>query len=597
MSNHTVLDSRLRSPIDPCAFLRRLGKALDVNVPQQAGDIISMPFPEISNPGFRDEYLCKEILRKYPGFNLGIDTRQVALDSFLKQESKNRETNERLLNVHASVSTDVAAIFYRAARKSVHILGSFSWSDFTDGLRFGPNSTTRLPKHNAGACEKLSGKPHVTPSAARLAYAVITSAPSWAYNIARTVSPQEILSLRSTDELTFVPKNAKTDRTIAIQPDMNVMLQLAVAYCMRKRLHRWGIDLNHQSVNQSRAKEASITGHLATIDLSNASNSVTCSLVWKMIGDHPYIGQICDPMWYTLMERLRTEAGSLDGNTVEYELFSAMGNGYTFELESLIFWTLAVETCKFLDIPPDVSVYGDDIIIPSGAVSLFQEVLSYAGFELNTEKSFWEGSDAHSGAIFRESCGKHYLNGRDVTPIYVTEPLDTVEAVVLLANNLVRWAKLPYGVDGRIRPVYNWLVSQLPPWARNTYIPFSESNDGLIKNMDACAPPVARLADEDTTQSVPHVCGPKSKTRFTPIGYKCLVFKWNSRSRSSAVTDWKRLTGWLYLRSFKVFRPRSDKVRYDPDEPLTLTSAPLKRTLVLRRRVVTSWTDPGPWVD
>jgi hypothetical protein len=85
-----------------------------------------------------------------------------------------------------------------------------------------------------------------------------------------------------------------------------------------------------------------------------------------------------------------------------------MGNGYTFPLETLIFWGLAAACC---DRDSDATVYGDDIIIPSDRFELLAEILRYAGFILNVGKSFHVGP-------FRESCGKDYFKGIDVRPFY-----------------------------------------------------------------------------------------------------------------------------------------------------------------------------------
>jgi len=623
MSNRIPLDNRLRTALDPFSLIGRLGKALGVAVPELAQDIVNQPFPDITSKSFREEYLCREILRKYPGFQLGINTRQAALTGFLEQEERNRETNERLTSHRASVSTDVARIFYAAARKATNVLGEFNWTWFLDGVRFGPGTTTSKNCREADLVSKLSGKLDCTPAASKLAYAVLQQCPQWAYSITQEVELYSLLRRVDVDRIHFVPKNAKTDRLIAIQPDANIVLQLGVAYVMRKRLQKWGINLNCQSINQDRARAASRDGVLATIDLSNASNSMTCSLVWKMIGDHPYIGHICDPTWYRLFEALRTERGIIDDSDNSkahpkrvhtYELFSAMGNGYTFELESLIFWSLAHETCVHLGIVPDVTVYGDDIILPTEAVDLFQQVLMYAGFTMNAEKSFFGRGEA----IFRESCGGHYLNGRDVTPIYCTDVLDTVEAVVLLANNLVRWAKLPWGLDGRIRPIYNWVVNHLPRAVQATCIPYGEDNDGLIKNFDQATPSIVRRLPLKCRVKTSH---PEKWIPHTSpfFGFKATTFKLTSRG--TIPRGGRGLTVWHYLKAYKVFKwPTAEEEVYNKvvlhqgdaltviahrlyvllhfsEPPQSYQVPSIKRDMALVRRMVPSWTDPGPWLD
>jgi hypothetical protein len=72
-----------------------------------------------------------------------------------------------------------------------------------------------------------------------------------------------------------------------------------------------------------------------------------------------------------------------------------MGNGFTFELMTLILTSL----CRTLD--PDSSVFGDDIIIDSGSSSRLIQLLEEVGFRVNVDKTFTSGP-------FRESCGANF---------------------------------------------------------------------------------------------------------------------------------------------------------------------------------------------
>jgi len=110
-----------------------------------------------------------------------------------------------------------------------------------------------------------------------------------------------------------------------------------------------------------------------------------------------------------LLARARTSCVMLpDGSIMRQEKFSSMGNGFTFPLETLIFWGLAASCCENNS---DASVYGDDIVIPTDKYDLLVEVLQVCGFEVNVGKSYNTG-------LFRESCGKDYFSGIDVRPTY-----------------------------------------------------------------------------------------------------------------------------------------------------------------------------------
>lgn len=204
--------------------------------------------------------------------------------------------------------------------------------------------------------------------------------------------------------LEFVPKNAKTDRAIMVEPWLNSIVQLAVGDYMARRLKAFGVDLSDQDRNKSLAREGSLTGALATLDLSSASDSISTGLVEHLL----------PPDWFDLLSRLRTgEVVESSGLVTRLQKFSSMGNGFTFPLESLVFWALTRACC---DRRETVSVYGDDIICPTSRVESVIRVLNATGFLVNEEKSFWEGP-------FRESCGGDYLSGIDVRPCFIKGPL------------------------------------------------------------------------------------------------------------------------------------------------------------------------------
>jgi hypothetical protein len=93
-----------------------------------------------------------------------------------------------------------------------------------------------------------------------------------------------------------------------------------------------------------------------------------------------------------------------------------------------------------------VRIYGDDIIVPVEYVRSVIGVLETFGFKVNSAKSFWTGK-------FRESCGKDYYDGSDVSIVRVRSNLPTtrrnvaeVVSTVALRNHLFhKW--FPTTVD------------------------------------------------------------------------------------------------------------------------------------------------------
>jgi len=106
---------------------------------------------------------------------------------------------------------------------------------------------------------------------------------------------------------------------------------------------------------------------------------------------------------------LRSPKTFFKGQWHVLEKFSSMGNGYTFELETVIFSaiTAAVHemvTGEAAKLHQNVFVYGDDIICKTDVSLDVIAALRWFGFSLNERKSFVSGP-------FRESCGGDYFNG------------------------------------------------------------------------------------------------------------------------------------------------------------------------------------------
>jgi hypothetical protein len=78
-----------------------------------------------------------------------------------------------------------------------------------------------------------------------------------------------------------------------------------------------------------------------------------------------------------------------------------------------------------------VRVFGDDLIVPTDHVLSVIRTLEHFGASVGADKSFWTGR-------FRESCGKEYFNGADVSIVRCrqalpTTPTDVTEVISLVA--------------------------------------------------------------------------------------------------------------------------------------------------------------------
>jgi len=171
---------------------------------------------------------------------------------------------------------------------------------------------------------------------------------------------------------------------------------------MADRLKRQGIDLTDQTIQQRRAREGSLHGGFATIDLSSASDTIARQLVRFLLPSE----------WYSLLSAGCSRSYTYKGEEHYLEHFSSMGNGFTFPLESAIFWCLSQSVSSH----GSVTVFGDDIICRTKDVESVIEILQTAGFSVNGKKSHFTGP-------FRESCGADYLRGIDIRPVYIKESL------------------------------------------------------------------------------------------------------------------------------------------------------------------------------
>lgn len=371
---------------------------------------------------FRDDYAATKFLSKCVGLNTGIDTKGVAIRAAEKAESLCLLTNKRLIleSRGLAVMPDVVQRnFFRITSKISRILGEIP-SSFED-MGWSPGRTSSAWGEEISSMHKYTSQLDVTLSSRPAATRLLRESPSWGAAALDSDGPVSVLSSALVtvkgNTMITVPKNAKTDRVICFEPHMNIRLQRQVGDYIRSRLLKAGVNLNDQSVNRRRAILGSKTGHLATIDLSMASDTICRELIFQLL-----------PIdWALKLDDLRSKYTLWpDGMTRKNEKFSSQGNGFTFELESLIFYALVSAVSE------NVSVYGDDIILASESFDDAKSVLEWAGFVLNSAKSFSVGN-------FRESCGADGFAGVDCSPVYLRVLPRTTEDVIHLHNRVNEW--------------------------------------------------------------------------------------------------------------------------------------------------------------
>lgn len=396
------------------------------------------PFPKIFDyrgdlrdiHDFARDYAAYNLLRKYADFPLDIDRVGAALSSFHESESRCRRFNDAGEWNYPYVpgkplDVQVTSVLYRARDIIARILGRLDTKRWFAACSFTSGASTRLRRKAGDAYYKLQGELECTVNCRDLLLAYISCCPGWAEAKAIEIGPDPHTWVRTVvgSRYSTVKKDWKTERGISPQPEGNLLLQTGLGKLIRARLRRFGCTLNDQGRNQRLAARA-FRDLLATLDLSQASDSVSLRLCMELLPKEWLHALLCTRAAYTVLPC---------GKVHRLEQMSSMGNGFTFELESLLFYSITLACCEVLGIQTeDVSVYGDDIIVPQAGAQLVVDVLTSCGFVINTDKSFTSGP-------FYESCGKHYYAGVDVTPFYIKESLDGLEHYHRLHNRARTW--------------------------------------------------------------------------------------------------------------------------------------------------------------
>nr|URG16461.1 MAG: RNA dependent RNA polymerase [Leviviridae sp.] len=409
------------------------------------------------------DVLVTQWLKKYPFVHENLHPVMTAKAAFIESEVKCRATNEKFEAGYGSFSTYTRKILFRAAQIVASILEPYR-----------PNVTQHL-LNDWGAMEgEIGKKATVGNHGAKANVHENVNRPSIfgdsQYEATKSLlcATYDTVAMRGAhpryvrgSKVDFVPKTSKTHRTICIEPTVNLYFQAALGEYIRKQLLTAGIDLRSQVNNQRLAVRASAGGGYATLDLSAASDSISYMLVLNLL----------PPDWFDALDRCRTPYGVYKdkGETTEpfmFEKFSSMGNGFTFPLETLIFYALAkaVAEAEGAYREGDVLAYGDDIIVPTVTYWRLVDVLEECGFSTNKTKSFSHGP-------YRESCGAYSVRARHIQPVRISEPVKQVPDMYRICNAIFAQALASGGghcLDRLYRDLYRHALSFLTKAQRLT---------------------------------------------------------------------------------------------------------------------------------
>lgn len=388
------------------------------------------------------------LISKYPWDPTQVGTRpeEAARLNFLSAERRCGKMNRKLRILRALVKAgkplsprarELWGLLHRMREWIRYVIGdepdySSIWDkcDFTGGANVGvTGDLTHLGR-------KLTAEKWTcTPGALELSVACLTHNHRFATRVAKRKGVVQSLGVDFSDlmraiktvtheQIAFVPKKAKIHRVIAKQPVLNGLLQKGIDEEWRVFLRRVGLDLRDQKANQEMARKGSLPGSaddFCTIDLKNASDSVFTELCKEVL----------PPAWFVFLNRVRCSSFAFPGEAERpLEKMCAMGNGYCFPLETLLFAAICQAT-KVGKAGVDYRVYGDDIIVRKEFFSPVLRHLKRLGFVPNNKKTFGAGP-------FRESCGGNWYSGEDVTPCTLDYPLNSLERLFTFVNQARR---------------------------------------------------------------------------------------------------------------------------------------------------------------
>jgi hypothetical protein len=315
-----------------------------------------------------------------------------------------------------------------------------------------------IPKHGPGAvADRLSAnaKWNLRSWTARLQGAYMHPEdylyPNLLYKGRKDWGDQDVDILEPGSEMPVrvitVPKTLKAPRVIAIEPAAMQYAQQSLLRCFLDAQREDGflsrvIGVLDQEPNRLMAREGSLSGDLATLDLSEASDRVSNQHVRALLHSHPILLRVIDAA--------RSRKADVPGHgVIRLAKYASMGSALCFPVEAMTFLViifLGIE--RELGTPLSreaivrrfssrVRVFGDDIIVPTDHVLSVVDELHGFGHVVNTGKSYWTGR-------FRESCGKEYFDGHDVSIVRVRQVLPTRLQDASAVNSAAKLRNLAY---------------------------------------------------------------------------------------------------------------------------------------------------------
>lgn len=342
-------------------------------------------------------------------------------------------------------------VLSRASEYCSAILGTYDEEEVFRLAKFGSNSTVGNPY----AASYLHMKLQDSPLTGTLQQFLVMDRYLETDTLLREITESNpakgkiVASLK----LSLVPKTYKVHRPIVPNTTIGNFITAGQQAVITHRLLDAGLDIRHlQAKHRKLVKSLSVNRTHATADLSSASDSITKQLVEALLPESWYEALLVHhiPNVYV------SEDAAGKPFTVNVPTFAGMGIGYTFPLETLVFYSILEAIRDLAGVHEGFcSVYGDDLIYPRRLHRYVATIFPMLGFILNMEKTYAE-------EYFRESCGADFYRGVDVRPFQPMAEHRTVDwrgassFIYKLVNGLrAHWED--YEISTSINYLLSWL--------------------------------------------------------------------------------------------------------------------------------------------
>jgi len=346
---------------------------------------------------FKAYYQMKSLFKRYTFRHDKFNADDVAL----RTSQKFHETQIRIATGTWNRTYRSSLVITKARSIIRSILGEFDHQEHIAACRFARNATVHNPATESNLDRKLCGPVSATNDQLKWFKTILGEDHLLTDCMS---SPVPFVTDRYTivDALPLVqvPKKFDVNRTIMPNTTLGSYYTYGLGIMIGSRLKSIGIDIQRsQEKHRKIVRIFSKTLTHATADLSAASDSFTSELVNALV----------PRKWFNALRLGRCKYFSEGEKKYYLSSFCTMGIGFTFQLETLLFYGILKAIQELSHVKGFISVYGDDLIYPSSMHKYVVGIFSDINFILNRDKTFVKEP-------FRESCGGDYYYGCDVRP-------------------------------------------------------------------------------------------------------------------------------------------------------------------------------------